>query len=349
MDFKLYLYSYEFNKEFTQYYLKLLTKKFGSSIRYTFLENIVSEIEGYFGNKEKGASKNNNSLIYVLECSTELILKKCISYLLYSTHPFHTITDSEQISIINSSSKYSSSFKYYNLHHTQEHRDYLFLYLEQLFQTHIYLKSILQEQRHEENTTLEPLCKISFVNPYSTSNTLAIETSLLYQTHHYNISLKNQVQYLGKRLPIFMIDENYNLLREDLLKGVNVSPKFQPTHHTIVLNDMNFKQLKEESVRAGVKMKMSIFDFDYLDVKFIKNQFDVCISSFLTIDSKEKFKELISQYLYQGEFISSKCISILTPYEISPLYLRKFKLKVIKKKKINHDSKEIFLYILTRK
>ena len=341
MNFKLHLHFYVFNKQFAQYYLELLSKKFDSSINYYIYEN-----------QEKEISKNNCSLICKVECSTELVLKKCISYLLYSTHPFHTITDIEQNSIINSSFKYGSSFKYYNLHHTKEHKDNLFLYLEQLFQVHIYLKLVLQEisqKEEEKQSTKNQLNKISFVNPYSTSNTLAIETSLLYQTHHYNISLKNQIQYLGKRLPIFMIDENYNLLKEDLLKDVNVSPKFQPTHHTILLNDMNFKQLKEESVRAGVKMKMSIFDFDYLDVKFIKNQFDVCISSFLTIDSKEEFKELISQYLYQAEFISSKCISILSHFEISPLYMRKFKLKVIKKKRINHDSKEILLYILTRK
>ena len=341
MDFKLHLYTHVFNKQFAQYYLELLIKKFDSSINYYIYEN-----------QEKETQSITQSLIYVLECPTELILKKCISYVLYSTHPFHTITDIEKNSVINPSFKYSSSFKYYNLHNTQEHKDNLFIYLEQLFQTHKYLKSVLQEQENQDNIKDEKsisLKKISFVNPYSTSNTLAIETSLLYQTHHYNISLKNQVQYGGKRLPIFMIDESYNLLKEDLVEGVNISSKFQTNFHSIVLSDLEFKQLKEESLKAGVKMKMSIFDFDYLDVKFIKNQFDVCISSFLSIDSKEEFRELISQYLYQGEFIASKCISILTYFEISPLYLRKFKLKVMKKKRINHNSKEILLYILARK
>ncbi|MFT4244896.1 MAG: hypothetical protein ACMXYB_05575 [Candidatus Woesearchaeota archaeon] len=338
MDFKLHLHIYKFNKQFAHYYLKLLAKELDSSINYYIYEH-----------QEKEISKKTNSLIYVLECSTELILKKCISYVLYSTHPFHAITDKEHNSIINSSFKYNTCFKYYNLYQTQEHKENLFLYLEQLFQTHIYLKSVLQEQRFQENNILESLRKLSFINPYSTSNTLAIETSLLYQTHHYNISLKNQMQYLGKKLPIFMIDESYNLLKNDLTEKVEVHSKFQTNYHSIVLSDLEFKQLKEESIKAGVKMKISIFDFDYLDVKFIKDQFDVCISSFLSVNSKEKFNELISQYLYQAEFISSKCISVLTPYEISSLYLRKLKLKVVKKKRISYNSKEILLYIITRK
>lgn len=349
MNYVLYVYFYEFNAKFAQYYLDLVHKKLSNE------KNIHFEIDGKISgessiNPSQISSTSSSSQRYILKCNCENSLKTCISYLLYSTHPFHTITDEDDTPIISSTFKYSTSFKYYNLYNSSEHKENLFLYLEQLFQTHLYLKSILENNNNNNmDKSTKELKKISFVNPYATSNSQVIETSLFYQTHHYNIGLRNQIQYNNSKISIPMIQENFNIFKQDLLEHIPAHSKFLTSNHVVVLSDLNFKQLKEEGLKAGVKMKVSIFDFDFLDVKFIKDQFDVCISSFLTIHTKSEFQELISQYLYQGEFISSKCISILTYFEIPSTYLRKYKLKVVKKKRVNHNSKEILLYILTRK
>ncbi|MCH8519223.1 MAG: hypothetical protein LAT82_00520 [Nanoarchaeota archaeon] len=337
----LYLYFYKFNTNFAKYYCELLQKKITSN------ELVVTFEEG--------------SLFCTLKCNSLEIVKECISYIMYSTHPFYHITDSSNTSIISTVTTSNLTQKKYNLYHKDEHKENLFYYLEQLFQIHIYLKSVFNTFQED----LEQVKKLSFVNPYTTSNTHAIETSLLYDTHHYNISLRNQFVFEHSKILPAMINDSFNIFKEDLVETINQNlssieneklnknlikfARFQISNHTIVQNDMQLKQLKEESLKAGIKMKISIFNFDYLDVKFIKNQFDVCISSFLTIDNKDEFNELISQYLYQGEFISSKCISVLTLYEISPLIFRKFKLKVVKKKRIIHNSKEILLYIIARK
>lgn len=268
----------------------------------------------------------NNTIIQIFFVDEPTIIKQVLEFFLYFSHPFYLITneknkEEKKRENLNCKDLFSNalSYKKYVLHSIQEQSIYLPLFLELQFQIH--------------NNVPEDIKEIKFVNPYVEYNTLPIEQLLFYSYQFQNISMRSLISLFKLPLP----------------KQKTLYSNIKASMHSIVQSQLQLKRLKEESTKAGSKMRMSILNFNYLDVKFHKNDFDVCTSSFIKIVNQKDFDELFSQYLYQAEFITKHLIGILTVFPIKKTLLNKYRLKLRIYKEIIYSNKNYFIYIITKK
>lgn len=314
----------------TQYILDLHFHSFSLD----FAQFSIQKLQQYISGDVKLDFKILGSTTIQLSFEDEhLIVKQVLEFFLYFSHPFYSITteknqnnekhkkeknlDEEDENRKDLFSNVLSQRKYAQ-HSIQEQARVLPLFLELQFQIH--------------NNLPEDIEQIKFVNPYVEYNALPIEQLLFYSYQFQNISMRSLIS-------------NYKL---SLSQEKTLYPQINASMHSIVQSQLQLKRLKEEGTKAGVKMRVSILDFDYLDVKFHKDDFDVVVSSFLKI-TKEEFDEIISQYLYQAEFISKYIIGILTIFPIEDSLLKKYNLKTKKYKEINHLNNLYYLYIISKK
>ena len=130
--------------------------------------------------------------------------------------------------------------------------------------------------------------------------------------------------------------------------GLTSNPKDNNKILGVVLDNTTFKYIKENISFSSQKIKLSSFDFDWLDVKFHKNDFDYLITQFPEFESDEEQLEYEKEFFYQAEFIIKNQICIFSKEELSLKELNKLKLKLISKENLEYEDESILLYIIEK-
>ncbi len=253
-------------------------------------------------------------------------VKELFQQLFYLSHPFYEIYDSNENKIVDLDF-YEKEYLLYNVN--QENDMIVYVYL-------MILKTVEYFKNKQSNENLKKIPILKIIDPYSSYKTLPIEFLLYLEQSLQRVNIR---KYVSKEF-------NYQI---PILKSTK--QPFKTQFSSIVQDQQQLKQLREESIKARVKLKISQYEIDWLDVKFHKDDVHITTSILLDFEEKEEFEEFISQYLYQAEFISSVCISIIVPFEIDLEILKEFKLKVVEKIEVEHPFKEnipCYFYIIDR-
>ena len=113
----------------------------------------------------------------------------------------------------------------------------------------------------------------------------------------------------------------------------------------IVLDNVKFKQLKENIAFSSQKIKISQFDFTWLDVKFQKDEFDFVITSFPKFKDEKETKDFCDKFFYQAEFIAKQGICVISHEKIDLKYSRKYGIPLGFKKELKIENKSYFVYV----
>ncbi len=113
----------------------------------------------------------------------------------------------------------------------------------------------------------------------------------------------------------------------------------------IVLDNIKFKQLKENIAFSSQKVKISQFDFTWLDVKFQKDEFDFVITSFPKFKDEKEAKDFCDKFFYQAEFIAKQGICVISFDKIDLKYSRKYGIPLGFKKELKINNKSYFVYV----
>ena len=260
------------------------------------------------------------------------------SHLLHYSHPFYAITNSNYNKCINLNF-YAKEYVLYNPTKEQKIIPYIYLLL---FKT-------LKHLNLNSKNFLSTKTTLKIIDPHTSFKSLPIEFSLYLQHTMQRINAKKQ---LNTSLNITTTTPK----KDTLSPPFDINSQFT----SIVQNPQQLKQLKEESTKARTKLKLSQIPLDFLDAKFKKNDFHITTSILLeTIENAKntqkkfedpkEFKEFISHYLYQAEFITSQFISLVTPFKIPSSILKKYNLTIIETNHLTHpfdETKKCFLYLL---
>lgn len=173
----------------------------------------------------------------------------------------------------------------------------------------------------------------SLIDPLAELGDIIIETSL------FN---KRKPLYVKERttLPIY----NEFKIMPPLPKPVKDKNKFQ----ALVLEDVQYKHLRENVNASGQKIKISKYDLDWLDVKFKKNDMDFAMTFLPEFEDEEESDEFLKEFFYQCEFICKKRICLISMEDIDLKYAKKYKLKTISKDEIEVDEEDFIVYIFER-
>jgi len=173
----------------------------------------------------------------------------------------------------------------------------------------------------------------SIIDPMAELGDIIIETSLFQPRKPLYIQEKNT-------LPIY---KEFKIM-PPMPKPIKDKSKYQ----ALVLEDSQFKKLRENINEASQKVRISKYEMDWLDVKFHKNDFDYAITFLPEFDDEDcpgESDEFLKEFLYQTEFICKKRICLISQEEISLKYAEKYELNLIDKTEIEVDEEPFIIYI----
>jgi hypothetical protein len=173
----------------------------------------------------------------------------------------------------------------------------------------------------------------SVIDPMAELGDIIIETALFQPRKPLYVGEKN-------KLPIYK--------QFKLMPHMPRIVKDKNKYNALVMEDPQFKKLRENINEAGQKVKISKYEMEWLDVKFHKNDLDYCITFIPEFDEEEcpgEADEFLKEYLYQSEFIAKKKICLIASEEIPFTYVDKYELKLLDQSSITIDEEEFFIYI----
>jgi hypothetical protein len=173
----------------------------------------------------------------------------------------------------------------------------------------------------------------SVIDPMAELGDIIIETALFNPRKPLYVTEKN-------KLPIY---KQFKIM-PNMPKPVKDKSKY----NALVMEDPQFKKLRENINEAGQKVKISKYEMEWLDVKFHKNDLDYTITFIPEFDEEEcpgEANEFLREYLYQAEFICKKKICLIASEEIPFTFVDKYELKLLDQSSITVDEEEFFIYI----
>lgn len=176
--------------------------------------------------------------------------------------------------------------------------------------------------------------KLSILDPYAQLGDLSIESSLFQP-----------------RVPLFVKEKRQTTLAKLFTLPLGVPKKISDSNKlmSVIEGDETFKFFKENLSYAGTKIKVSQFDFDWLDVKYHRGDFDYILTQFPYFDSVDEQREFEEPFFYQGEFVAKKAICVITESEIIQEILDKHNLVVKEKRELDMDGEEYLVYVIVHK
>ncbi len=172
----------------------------------------------------------------------------------------------------------------------------------------------------------------SIINPLENLGETIIETAVFHPRQPLNIQKR---------------------LKQPYLKLLNTIPKIPKQEENknkyiaIVQDNKTFKKLKENTNFHNLKIKMSQYEMDWLDVKYKKAEIDYAVT-YIPETEKEQFEEMQNQFFYQTEFICKKKIGLITKKPINKKFLKKYKLKITHEETINYNNEKYYIYIIQK-
>ncbi len=171
--------------------------------------------------------------------------------------------------------------------------------------------------------------EISVLDPNANLGEVIIEASLLNKPTHIKQRQSLPILKLfNQRIPIPLI------------------PKTKDKLIAVVQDNKTFKMLRENINLSGQKIKISQYDFDWLDVKFHKGDIDYVITQFPNIKDEQEYEQFQKDFFYQAEFVKQKKIGIITKLPINEKIAKKNKLKVTHQEEIYNSEQKYWLYVL---
>ena len=134
-----------------------------------------------------------------------------------------------------------------------------------------------------------------------------------------------------------------------LLKKLIPTPKTEDTKNKIlavVQNNNTFKNLRENVNYSGQRIKISQFEFDWLDVKFQAQEIDYVISQIPTFDTEKESLDYQDEFFYQAEFIVERLIGVVSKKPISKKPLEKYKLEIQEQEEIFVGEQKYYIYVI---
>lgn len=169
--------------------------------------------------------------------------------------------------------------------------------------------------------------ELSIIDPIANLGDIIIETSLFSPRKPLNVKHRHE-------LPI------YKEFKKSIMPKNNQDKN---KYIGVVKDNKEFKLIKENITYSGQKIKLSLFELDWLDVKFKKKSIDYVFSYFNKLND-----ELQKEFFYQSEFISKKKICIISKEEINKNYIKKYKLKINHEETIEYGKNKYIIYIISR-
>lgn len=114
----------------------------------------------------------------------------------------------------------------------------------------------------------------------------------------------------------------------------------------IVQNNKIFKQLRENINYSSQKIKISQYDFDWLDVKLKESEVDYVISNFPSFKEQEEFEKFQEGFFYQAEFITAKKVCVISKKQVSKKIVKKHNLKIMIEKQVEIGEQMYNIYII---
>lgn len=174
---------------------------------------------------------------------------------------------------------------------------------------------------------------LSVIDPVANLGEIINEVSLFNPRKAMNLKLRHN-------FPICKIFG----LNPQLPKNIDDKNKYV----AVVQNNKIFKEIRENINFSGQKIKVSQYELDWLDVKFKKNDHDYVISQFPSFQDEEESKAFQKEFFYQAEFICKKKIGLISKKEINMLYLRKYRLRILRKEIITVGEQNYNIYIISK-
>jgi 23S rRNA G2445 N2-methylase RlmL len=176
--------------------------------------------------------------------------------------------------------------------------------------------------------------KLSILDPYAQLGDLSIESSLFTPRNALFIKEKRQITLsklfsLPLGIPKKEVDKNKLMA---LIEG-----------------DEMFKFFRENVSYAGTKIKLSQFDFDWLDIKFHKGDFENILTQFPYFGSEKEKQEFEEAFFYQSEFVAKNDICVICDQEVDKKILEKHKLILKERREIEFEEEQYLIYVISHK
>lgn len=171
----------------------------------------------------------------------------------------------------------------------------------------------------------------TFIDPLASLGDVAIET--LYNTSNMPLHIRKRKQM--------------TLSSFGLVKMPQIPSKFAKGY-AIVQDNKAFKYIKEHLQHSGVKIKVSHYELDWLDVKFKEGKVDYLISFLPNIKDETQRADMLKELFYQAEFVTKKKIGIISRQKIELKYLKENKLKVLFEDNVVVGEQNYYIYVISK-
>lgn len=196
--------------------------------------------------------------------------------------------------------------------------------------TNVHCLNALVVQKLIYSMKLPKLEEISIIDPLANLGDCIVEAGLYCSDYalHTRKRFSIPLTLFSKQLPLPGRDEGIAKLQ------------------AVVQDNKVFKQFKENITQSGLKVKVSQYELDWLDVKFHEADFDYVITSIPFIQDENELEEIQNQLLYQSEFIVKNKIGIITRQPLDAALVKKNKLKISSQEEVRVGEQKYYLYVL---
>ncbi len=147
----------------------------------------------------------------------------------------------------------------------------------------------------------------------------------------------------------YFVKKRNNLPFNSYFKVDPILPKINSKNlilaSAVVSDNLEFKKLRENLSYLGEKLRLSKYDFSWLDVKFKGASFDYGVSFIPFFDSNDEMEAYLKDFFYMMTFICEKKIGLISKVLISSRFMKKNKLKLEFENKINLEGEDFYIYI----
>ncbi len=118
--------------------------------------------------------------------------------------------------------------------------------------------------------------------------------------------------------------------------------------HAVVQDNGAFKKLKENLKYVNAKIKVSMFDLEWLDTKFAKDSFEYAVFLLPIYKDEKHNKEIQETLFYNLEYIIKNKICFTATKPIEESIINKYNLKIESVEEIKIGEQNYYIYLLSK-
>ena len=174
--------------------------------------------------------------------------------------------------------------------------------------------------------------KATFLDPHCNMGDMILESSIF--SGDIPLNLKNRLN-----IPLLKVF--------DFRPKIPSKGKSKWSFFAVVRDNKIFRQVRENINFSGQKIKLSQYEFDWLDVKYKKGDITYCISQFPIFYSEKEKDDYEKEFFYQCEFVCKKKIGVIARKEINEKWIKKYKLIILEKRKVHVGKQNYIIYSIS--